>query len=234
MSPAERTTGKGFPVQRPHGRRMRNGYRESIDREGILGRADPTACWTEIPYVFSVQDSGSGTFCRLLVADESRRTEPTCPNRTANGIWAKRARPQHAEHVRDSYLGPLSCGFPSPFLQNPHRTRDSYPAMKNGEQIRRGRGARKDSRTSGSFDREEILGPAAAWAPNAERIPRINRPRRDSRSSGRERILGRAVSSSAGSPGGQHTRTAPRRHRFHSDCRRGEIGDRPVCTADGL
>ena len=100
MSPAERTTGKGFPVQRPHGRRMRNGYRESIDREGILGRADPTACWTEIPYVFSVQDSGSGTFCRLLVADESRRTEPTCPNRTANGIWAKRARPQHAEHVR--------------------------------------------------------------------------------------------------------------------------------------
>ncbi len=51
--------------------------------------------------------------------------------------------------------------------------------------------------TKRPLDRDSHLGPLwcgfpSAWVPNAEWIPRTKRPRRDSRSSGRERTLGRA------------------------------------------
>jgi len=70
----------------------------------------------------------------------------------------------------------------------------------------------------GLLDRDSYLGPPScgfpsAWTPNAERIPRINRPRRDSRSSGRQSRRHRVpllYLSSAQDPGTAHRAVAHR------------------------
>jgi len=91
--------------------------------------APPVPADPRIRTCLACKTAGQALFAVFFAPPSSRLTGPTAPDCTANRVWAKRARPQHAKHVPESVLGPSAwripililteCGMDSRWPQNP-------------------------------------------------------------------------------------------------------------------